>query len=105
MATTLHHVRVTMGYYQPKPDGTLPEVNDLALTLGLKDIDRREVVISDIRGNEDLYQLEEHGFQVLKNTSSLGDFADDNTVKSVYYPEIEELLLKRFVRLFILRKF
>jgi hypothetical protein len=59
MATTSHHVRATMGYYQPKADGTLPEVNDISIVLGSKDMDRREVVINDIRGKEDVYQLEE----------------------------------------------
>jgi hypothetical protein len=104
MATTSHHVRATMGYYQPKADGTLPEVNDISIVLGSKDMDRREVVINDIRGKEDVYQLEEHGFQVLQHTSSLDDFADENTVKSAYYLEMEELLLKRFVHLLTMRK-
>jgi hypothetical protein len=104
MATTLRHVRATMGYYQPNVDGTLPEVDDIAIVLGSKDMDRREVIINDIRGKGDLYQLEEHGFQVLQHTSSLDDFANEDTVKSAYYLEIEDLLLKRFVYLFTLGK-
>ncbi len=97
MATTLHHVRATMAYYQPKADGTPPEVDDLAIILGPKDMDRREVVVNDIRGKEDQYQLEEHGFQVIHHTTGLDDFADENKVKSAYYLEVEELLLKRCV--------
>lgn len=102
--TTLHHVRATMRYYRPPANGNPPEVDDIAIVLGSKDMDCREVLINDIRGNEDMYHLEKHDFQVVRHTSSLCDFSEENLVKSVYYPEIEELLLKRFVHLFNARK-
>lgn len=104
MASTLRHVRATMGYYKPKADGALPEVDDLAIILGSKDMDCREVEINDIRGNMNFYHLEEHGFQVLQHTSSVDDFNDEDAIKSTYYREIEELLIKRFVNVFTLIK-
>jgi hypothetical protein len=55
ITTTLHHFQATIGYYQPKADGTLPKVDDVAIILGLEDMDPREVFINDIRG-KDLYR-------------------------------------------------
>lgn len=90
-------VRASIGYYQPKADGTAPDVDDLALVLGVKDIDRREVLINDIRGREEQFRLEEYGFQIVQHDSSVHTFSDDDVIKSAYYAEVEDLLLKRFV--------
>jgi hypothetical protein len=49
-------------------------------------------------------RLEEYGFQVLRQTSSLGNFSDKDKVRPAYYPEMEELLLKRVFHLFTPRK-
>lgn len=97
MATTSHDIDVTLGYYQPKADGTAPEVDDIAIVLGRKDMDCREVVIHDIRGEEESYLLDSHGFQIIRHTSSVDDFKDDAKIQSTYYPEIEEILLKRSI--------
>ena len=98
MATTSHDVHATMQYYKPKVDGTGPDLDDLAIIFGPKDMDSREVIVHDIRGKEDLYRLDENGFQVVKHSSSMDDYSDESKITSVYYPEIEELLLKRCVR-------
>lgn len=67
-------------------------------------MDSREVVIYDICGKEDLYQLEEHGCQDSQRPGSLDDFAEDNPVIPAYYLQIEELLLKRWGYSFTPRK-
>jgi len=38
MATTSHDVRATLGYYQPKADGSPPDVDDFSIVLGSTDV-------------------------------------------------------------------
>ncbi|ORY70467.1 uncharacterized protein BCR38DRAFT_504051 [Pseudomassariella vexata] len=46
----------------------------------------------DIRGNEFLYALDTNGFQIVKHASKERDFINDEQIKRICYPEIEELL-------------
>ncbi|KXH66562.1 hypothetical protein CSAL01_10736 [Colletotrichum salicis] len=51
----------------------------------------RTVTVSDIRGEEDKYTLDTHGFQYVRHTSIETDFTAEERVKGVYYPEMEKL--------------
>jgi hypothetical protein len=53
-----------------------------------------QATVRDIRGSEDKYTLDTTGFQIVKHSSEEKDFADDEHIKSVYYPEIEDILKK-----------
>lgn len=56
-----------------------------------------EVEISDLRGKEQNFTLDNNAFdtyQNIKSGLSREDFSDDEAIKRVYYPEVEELLLK-----------
>jgi hypothetical protein len=53
-----------------------------------------QTTVHDIRGSEDKYTLDTTGFQVVKHESDEKDFADDQHIKSIYYPEIEDILKK-----------
>lgn len=56
-----------------------------------------EVTMNDIRGHESEYHLDKDAFQVFQKVPSdmtYDDWADDEKVKSVYYPEVEKLLLE-----------
>ena len=53
-----------------------------------------QATVYDIRGSEDKYTLDTTGFQVVKHKSEEKDFANDEHIKSVYYPEIEDILKK-----------
>jgi hypothetical protein len=53
-----------------------------------------QATVHDIRGSEDKYTLDTTGFQVVNHESAEKDFADDEQIKSVYYPEIEDILKK-----------
>ncbi|KAI9776792.1 MAG: hypothetical protein M1839_009343 [Geoglossum umbratile] len=54
-----------------------------------------DVEISDIRGRESEFTLDNSAFEALSNIQSNElDFTDDNRIKRVYYPEVERLLLK-----------
>ena len=54
------------------------------------------VSIEDIRDRENEFNLDKNGFQVVKAPSKTthADFDDDERVKEVYYPEVEEILKK-----------
>lgn len=52
------------------------------------------VVIHDISGEVDKYNLDTHGFQFVKHESKEKDFLDVDKIKAEYYPETEELVKK-----------
>jgi hypothetical protein len=56
--------------------------------------DNREVLIQDIRGREHEYTLDRDAFAVIRGVapSKEKDFADDESIKANYYPELEELI-------------
>lgn len=56
--------------------------------------DERPVQIHDIRGQEEDFDLSKQGFQHLKHTSAEKEFRNDEQVKRIVYPEVEELLKK-----------
>ena len=49
-------------------------------------------IVHDIRGSEDKYSLDTTGFQVYKHVSEEKDFIDDEEIKRIYYPEVEQIL-------------
>ena len=53
--------------------------------------------VYNIRGQEHQYSLDKTGFQVVQHTSQEKDFRDEQQIKKVYYPEIEEMLKKVYV--------
>ena len=50
--------------------------------------------VHNIRGQEDQYSLDKTGFQAVKHVSQEKDFLDEERIRNVYYPEIEELMKK-----------
>ncbi|KAI0200578.1 hypothetical protein F4808DRAFT_428363 [Astrocystis sublimbata] len=54
-----------------------------------------EVTISDIRGHESEYTLDQDAFAVIQDVpaSAEAEFVDDESIKANYYPEVEKLLL------------
>jgi len=60
--------------------------------------EHKDVVIKNIRGREDNFQLDKHGFIVRKFSKGAelpaGQKLDVQTVESFYFPAIEELLRK-----------
>ncbi|KAL8882646.1 MAG: hypothetical protein Q9198_000394 [Flavoplaca austrocitrina] len=51
-----------------------------------------EQLVEDVRGREEQYRLNEHGFQVLRAPTSFADFASKEAVEDVYLPECIQLL-------------
>lgn len=53
------------------------------------------VTITDIWGQESLYNLDDNAFTTLKTSPSIEkDFASEESIKANYYPEVERLLLQ-----------
>jgi hypothetical protein len=51
-----------------------------------------QATVTDMSGDEDKYNLDDHGFQLVRQVTAVKDFFDKNNVKAHYYPEIEKLL-------------
>ena len=55
-------------------------------------VETHNVTIGDIRGREDEFSIDKQGFQIYPHVSQEKDFLDEEHIKSVYYPETEQLL-------------
>jgi hypothetical protein len=91
-------VKSALNFYQPPADGSKPfnfvETPPEGQPQRNFSEDTREVELNDIRGHESDFYLDKDAFQAVSGTSSEEkDFADDEHIKSVYYPEVEKLLL------------
>jgi len=92
-------VTITLNYFQPPVDGSAPynyveKQPEGVAQRNYEDFDVN-VPFTDIRGRESQYNLDTDAFQVFKNVpdSAEKDFDDDESVKKIYYPEIEKLVL------------
>ncbi|KAI4270166.1 MAG: hypothetical protein LQ337_006849 [Flavoplaca oasis] len=94
-------VTATLNFYNPPADASKPfnyvespppgqpqrNYSDIA----------QSVTISDIRSHEKDFHLNTHAFAAVQDVGSKADrgtFEDDEAIKRIYYPEVEELLLK-----------
>ena len=55
-------------------------------------LDPHYVVVHDARGRENEFSLDQNGFQFVNWPSKEKEFDDDERIKAVYYPEVEEIL-------------
>lgn len=93
-----HHVNTTLNYYKDPGDGSEPHPS----IVGKPETYERpsealDVTVNDIRGHEQSYTLDENGFQIYEHESKEKDFVDDERIKTVYYPETEQLLKDAYV--------
>lgn len=104
MAITSHipsgTVTADLNFFQPPSNSAIPfqyvdapPPGEPQRNFGL---DTHKVPIHDARGQESSFTLDEHAFAVIQDLppSSEKNFADDNSIKANYYPELEQLLLK-----------
>ena len=88
-----HNVRTTLNYYKDPGDGSEPHPS----YVGKPETYERpstvfNVTVNDTRGHEQEYTLDKQGFQFYKRASVEKAFEDDDHIKEVYYPEVEQLL-------------
>ena len=71
-------------------------------TFGPEDISRRRtgtqelrpMTVRDGRPLTGEFSLDRHGFVFVEHNTRVGDFFDEHQLKSVYYPEVEQLIRK-----------
>lgn len=51
-----------------------------------------DVVVQDIAGHENEYNLDKNGFQFVHHISQEKNFDDEGRITGVYYAEVERLL-------------
>ena len=91
-------VTAQLSFYKPPEDGSTP----YNYVEEQKDRPQRnygaswhDVVIDDLRGQEQNFTLDNNAFDTIQNVPSEEyDFKDDEQIKRVYYPEVEKLLLE-----------
>jgi hypothetical protein len=54
--------------------------------------DPRPVLIEDARGHDPEFTLDRNGFSLVQAPTAVRSFYDPDEIKSVYYPEVEQLL-------------
>lgn len=91
-------VTSTLNFFQDPADGSKPfnyvEQQPEGQPQRNFGIFEQEVQMNDLRGHEKEYYLDKDAFQVVSGVSSQEkEFTDDDHIKRVYYPEVEQLLL------------
>ncbi len=94
-------VTANLKFYAPPADGAKP-FNYPGEIEPPKSLPKRNfgdadipVTIKDIRGQEFLFNLDDNAFCPLKTGPSAEvDFTSDESIKQIYYPELEKLLLQ-----------
>ncbi|KAK0129188.1 hypothetical protein ONS95_001123 [Cadophora gregata] len=88
-------ISADFNYYKDPPGGGPPEPTYVERP---QTYDRvpliKRLTVHDVRGREEQYTLDTTGFEFYKHVSVEKDFVDDEQIKSIYYPETEELLKK-----------
>ena len=91
-------VAVSLNYAQAPADGSKPfvHINDDPITGRKTNIIQvpREFAIENIRGKEDQYNIDNAGFQFVRNKPTHTKFTDNEQIKKEYYPESIALLKK-----------
>lgn len=91
-------IKAPISFYAPPADGATPfnYVEDPPEGMPKNNFiyENKEIDIHDIRGRESQFNLNDHAFAVVGGIESQEkDFADDEHIKQVYYPEVEKTIL------------
>lgn len=90
-------VAAKLSFYKAPEDGSPPH-NYVEPLPGIPQRnwgdDWEEVTLDDLRGQEQKFDLDHNAFDTYQNIKSAEtEFKDDERIRSVYYPEVEKLLL------------
>jgi hypothetical protein len=96
--TTTTDIEAPLRYHLEGPDGGIEFTYLGSAGDKLRESDARTMPISDVRGQEEKFKLEENGFQYVRYPSQLvsngPDYVDDEKVKKEGYEEVGELIKK-----------
>lgn len=94
--SNVHDVVTTVNYYKAPPDGSAPKPNIASRPETFQpDKTPFEITVHDIRGHEEEFKLDTQGWELFKHESAEKDFATDEEIERVYYPETIELIKNR----------
>lgn len=91
----------TLSFFVPPADGSTPYdyVSQPPGDLPRSSYSRKEekITVQDIRNRESHFHLDQDAFQAYQNIPSSAEpsFKDEENIKSVYYPEVEKLILDK----------
>ncbi len=89
----VHDVVADFNYYKDPGDGSPPAPSYVGKPETYeRPAETRAMTVYDIRGEEDKYTLDTKGFQIYKHVSQETAFEDEEEIKRIYYPEVEEIL-------------
>ncbi|KAL1650808.1 hypothetical protein SLS58_000927 [Diplodia intermedia] len=91
-------VTAELNFYKPPADGSAPynwvEKQPEGVPQNNYGFEAHDVTIQDARGREQDFNLDANSFGFIAGVESAErDFADDESIKQNYYPEVERLLL------------
>lgn len=91
-------VQTSLTFYSPPDDGTAPFNYVETPPEGFPQRNYgefvQEVTVHDIRGREQDFSVNKNGFGIVSGVASAEkEFTDDGSIKNLYYPEIEKVLL------------
>jgi hypothetical protein len=89
LTATLHYLKRSdekPAYYRIEPPPGVPKWN--------AENEPHDVTIEDARGREAEFTIDRNGFQLVKAATAMAhdDFYSPEVIRSVYYPEVEQLL-------------
>ncbi|VUC26949.1 unnamed protein product [Clonostachys rosea] len=87
----LNYIENSDLFLRQKPYEILSEVPEGCEKSNFKLMTGQDEIIHDMRGREDQFDLDNHGFQVMQHTLETTEF-DEKTIKMEYIPAIELLL-------------
>jgi hypothetical protein len=91
-------VEAVISYWRDPGDGSLPDPdNDAEIFLGHHDEENRTMHITDMRGAESSYSLDENGFEVHTLPQNERDWANEEIVRTEYFAEVSGLIKKALV--------
>ncbi|KAK4496266.1 hypothetical protein PRZ48_012246 [Zasmidium cellare] len=94
--STTDSIKAIVNYYLPPADGGPPEHYVVRTAAASKrPMNARRVKIFDLRGREHDFNLDHNGFQLVRHVSKEKKFDNEDRIKAVYYPEIEQLMKKQ----------
>lgn len=89
------YVDTTLNFFKPNDDGSPPAPAYMADPVTFERTpETHSVSLRDITGEEELYGLDSHGFQITPFVSEEKSFLDQGRIKDVFYLEIDQLLKK-----------
>ena len=84
----------TLFYYlEPKDGGIIQTYPGTAFEKRRKHVPH-DASVRDMRSVRDDFHINNAGFQLVDHKTGVKDFASDDEVKEVYYPEVKELIKK-----------